>query len=337
MAGLNLNGSGVYWFGQDGNVYVNGDNTNGVQSTSKAVYDSWQSSANNPFGKGFKQVEDPNTGGGGYAGPTAADERVYYDDQIANINRLLGVVGAQRDAGLDRLNRSFADQGARLGEQETKAMAGYDQQSLENSQDKQRGVESVDQFASNSYKSLQGILRGANSGNSSVARELVPYLVSKGAGTRRQGVFDQAGKNEQSIVSARGDAEDQFRYSREDLENQRKEQEQSFRTGILNKESDLLSQRGSLETARAQATGAGYAAARDAAAASQAGLAERQNQLAALFGQFAPTFNARATNLKTPELGRFTVDPAKISASSNLPTESSYYLTQLRKKEQGLL
>lgn len=275
--------------------------------------------------------------GGSSSGASTADEQAYYDDQINALNKLLGVVKAQRDSGLSRLNASFGDQNKRLGEQQTKTMAGYDQQSLQNAQDKQHGVESVDQFANNSYNSLQGLLRGANAGNSSVARELVPYLISKGAGTRRAGVFDQAGRNDQNIASARGDAQDQFKYSFEDLANQRKDQEQQFREGILNKESDLLDQRRALEIARAQADGTGYEQARQAAAASQAGIEDRQNQLAALFGQFKPTFNARAMNLKTPELGQFTVDPAQISADQNLPSESSYYLTQLKRKQQGLL
>lgn len=278
------------------------------------------------------------TGTGAYFGgsstPTATDERAYYDDQIAALNQLLGLVNSQEKSGLSRLNDSFDSQTRRLSEQQTKTMAGYDQQSLENSQDKQRGVESVDSFANNSYNSLQRLLQGANAGNSSVARQLVPYLISKGAGTRRQGVFDQAGKNDQLIASARGDAEDQYRYANEDLTNQRRSQEQAFREGILNKENDLLGQRRALEIQRAQADGTGYEAARQAAAASQAGIDSRMSQLAALFGKFEPTFTARAMNLQTPELGKFTVDPARISADKNIPTESSYYLTQLRKKQE---
>ncbi len=263
-----------------------------------------------------------------------SDEQAYYEDQISALNKLLGVVNAQEKAGISRLTSSYGDQNKRLKEQKTKTLAGYDDQTVQNAQDKQRGVESVDQFANNSYNSLQGVLRGANAGNSSVGRELIPYLISKGAGTRRAGVFDQAGRNDQNIASARGEAEDQFRYSFEDLDNQRKDQEQQFREGILNKESDLLDKRRSLEIARAQADGTGYEAARSAAAASQAGIESRQNQLAALFGQFKPTFNARALNLKTPELGQFTVDPAQISADKSLPTESSYYLSQLKKKQE---
>jgi len=271
-------------------------------------------------------------------GPTAADERAYYDDQINALNQLLGLTNSQRDAGLGNLTNSFNSQTQRLAEQKAKTLQGYADQGVENAQSKQRGVEQVDQFANNSYNSLQRLLQGGNAGNSSVGRELIPYLISKGAGQRRQGVFDQAGKNDQSIASARGDAEDQYRYSEEDLSNQRKSQEQSFREGILNKQNELDSQKRALEIAKAQATGAGYGAARAAGQASQNSINDRMAQLNQLFGQFSPTFNARAVNTKTPELRQFTVDPAQIKTQGQgLPAESSYYLQQLKKKQDGLV
>ena len=276
--------------------------------------------------------------GAGASAAAAADERAYYDDQINALNQLLGLTNSQRDAGLGNLTNSFNSQTQRLAEQKAKTLQGYADQGVENAQSKQRGVEQVDQFANNSYNSLQRLLQGGNAGNSSVGRELIPYLVSKGAGQRRQGVFDQAGKNDQNIASARGDAEDQYRYSEEDLSNQRKSQEQSFREGILNKQNELDSQKRALEIAKAQATGAGYGAARAAGQASQNSINDRMAQLNQLFGQFSPTFNARAVNTKTPELGQFTVDPAQIKTQGQgLPAESSYYLQQLKKKQDGLV
>lgn len=277
-------------------------------------------------------------GGGGAAGSynpgnSAANERALYDDQIAALNSLLGMTNTQMNSGLGRLNSSFNSQSQRLADQKAKTFAGYDQQGVENAQDKQKGVESVDSFANNSFNSLQRLLQGSNAGSSSVARELVPYLVSKSAGTRRQGVFDQAGKNDQAIATARGDAEDQFRFSEEDLGNQRKSQEQQFREGVLNKQNELLNQRRSLEIQKAQANGAGYEAARAAGAASQAGIASRQAQLSGLFSQFNPTFNARALNLQTPELGKFNIDPAQINSDQSMPSESRYYMSQIKKKQ----
>lgn len=282
--------------------------------------------------------DDSSTGGGGSgsgSGPSAADERVYYDDQINSLNQLLGLTNTQRDSGLQNLQDSFGSQSQRLNEQKQKTFAGYDEQSVESGQNKQRGVEQVDQFANNSHNSLQRLLQGGNAGNSSVGRELIPYLISKGAGQRRQGVFDQAGKNDQAIASARGDAQDQYRFSEEDLNNQRGNQERSFREGILNKQNELEGQKRGLEIQRAQATGQGYEAARAAGQSSQNSINDRMSQLNSLFGQYKPTFNARAMNLKTPELGQFTVDPAQIrNNNSGQPAESSYYINQLKRKEE---
>jgi len=275
-------------------------------------------------------------GGGGSTGPTAADTRAYYDEQINNLNSLLGLTNTQRDAGLANLQGSFDQQTQRQNDQRTKTMNGYDAQSVQSGQDKQRGVEQVDQFANNSYNSLQRLLQGGNAGNSSVGRELIPYLISKGAGQRRQGVFDQAGKNDQAIASARGDATDQYNMAAEDLGNQRKSQEQTFREGILNKQNELDSQKRTLQMQSAQASGAGYNAARAAGEASQNSINDRMGQLNALFGQYKPTFTSRAMNLTTPSLGQYTVDPAQINANQNLPSESRYYLPQLKKKQEGV-
>lgn len=300
------------------------------------------SGANTGVGRLIGQANDTDAsyagGGGGSAGSySSADEQAQYQDQIDQINRLLGNIGVTRDQGSQRLNQSAADAMARLNEQKTKAMEGYDQQSLQNSQQRQRGVESVDQFANTSYKNLQRVLQGAHAGGGSVARQLVPQLVSQSAGTRRQGVFNTAGENEQAITSARGDATDQFKYSEQDLQNQKKQQEEDFLRGLLNQESDLLGKRASAESARAAATGAGYQAARAAAAGTRSEIDSRTAQLNALFGQYAPTFNARAVNLKTPELGKFTVDPAQLRSDQSLPTDSRVYMSALKKKQQGVI
>ena len=273
------------------------------------------------------------TGGSGY---TAADERLLYDDQISSLDRLLAGIGVQTNAGLDNLRNSLGSQKQRLNEQKMRTMSGYDEQSLENAQEKQRGVEQVDQYANQNYNSLQRLLAGANAGSSSVARELIPYLVSKSAGTRRTNVFDTAGKNEQSIVKARGNAEDEYGYANEDLDNQAKQQEQSFRQGVINQENDLLAKKQKAMMSRSMANGSGYAAARAGAQGVQNEINNRQDQLNSLFSQFKPTFASKAMNLQKPELGKYTVDRAQVNADRSLPAESSYYQTQLRKKQQEL-
>lgn len=320
---------GAYWRGADGNVWVAGsDGTNKAGRFDNNTSSYWNS-------KGYKQISDPNaksaknnnddstntnsyvTNDSAASGPSASDL------QIEQINRLLGTISAQERSGLERLNSSYNSQKSRLGEQKTKTFEGYDKQALQNDQSKQRGVEQVDQFANQSYGNLQRLLQGANAGNSSVGRTLVPQLVSKSAGTRRQGVFDTAGENAQAIEGARGDAEDQYRYSFEDLANQKKQQEEDFRSGVEQQRLDLLAKRLAMESDAGAATDG-----------TRAELDARTATLNSLFGKFAPKFEAKAMNLKTPELGQYQLDPATLRYNQDGPAETRAYLPSLKKKQQ---
>lgn len=265
----------------------------------------------------------------------AADERAQYDDQIAALDRILGGIGTQTQAGIENLYRSRDNERTKLSNQKTQTLKGYEEQQLQNAQDKQRGVSQVDQYANQNNTSLQRMLSANNAGSSSVARELIPYLVSKSAGTRRANVFDTAGRNEQSIVGARKNAEDQYETAFGELDDQARQQEQSFRQNILNQENDLLARKQEAQMKREMANGAGYAQARSASQGTQDQINARQDQLTNLFSQFKPTFTQKALSFDKPELGQYTVDRAAVETQNQgMPAESSYYLSQLRRKQQ---
>lgn len=254
------------------------------------------------------------------SGPSA--QQLAANSQIDQINRLLGVIDSQGQAGLGRLDSSYNDTKTRLGEQKAKTMDRYGQQYITNDKDKQRGIEQVDDFAKTSYNSLQRLLQGANAGNSSVGRTLMPYLVNKGASSRRQGVFDTAGENQREIDMAKGDAEDQFRYAFQDTDNQYNEQKQGFLSNIEQQKMDLLAKKLGLEQDAGLAT-----------AGTEAELNSRTAALQSLFGQYAPSFTARAMNLKTPELGKYTLDPGQIKLGQNQGS-GSYYTNPIKKRQE---
>jgi len=281
------------------------------------------------------------TGGGQYTGGTSAaqraaiaDEQRFYDENINELNRILGSIGVGRDQGLARLNASFGTAKNRLDEDRTRAFEGYNQQDLQNSTEKLRGTEQVDQYAGSSYNSLQNILRGANAGNSSVARELIPQLVSKAAGQRRQGVFNTFGENQQGIDVARQDATRDFTRADEDLVDQRKRTEEDFIRSIIESERDIASQIAQAQKDRALASGRGYAGAMAASAGTRSQIANRDAQLNNLFNTYQPSLREATVSTKTPELGKYTVDKAAIQGGGNTPAESAYYLPQLKKKQE---
>lgn len=281
-----------------------------------------------PGAVGSTNISAPNPStvgqndGGSYqydaAAAAAAAEKQSAIDQL---NRILGNIGVQRDQGVQRLDTSYTNSRSRLDDDRSRAMLGYDNQSQQNEREKLRGTQQVDSFANSSYNNLSRILQGANAGNSSVMRDLVPQLVSKAAGQRRQGVFNTYGDNQLGIDAARNDAEDQFKESGEDLDLQRKTQKESFLRSILESEQDIYGQLQGLQSG-------------GAASAAKAAADSRNAQLNALFTQFQPTLNSRAVNLKTPDISKYTIDPAVIKQGGNSPAETAYYLPGIKKKQQ---
>lgn len=289
----------------------------GVDTRMVTVPDGWVNGATTTT----PQQSGQYTGDGG----AAAAARAQAASQIATINGLLGLIGTKRDQGLGDINNSAAEQKRRLQEQRQSTMTGYDNQSAQNLKSRTRGYEQVDDFANSSASSLNRLFQGANAGNSSVARLLAPHLIDKAAGSRRTGVTETANENDSVIGEARKGAENEFNYSEQDLENQRLAQERQFRESIANQESDLLGKRMAFEQDAGMATDG-----------TQNEINSRMAQLNALFGQFKPSYNVRATPTKAVDLNSYSVDPAQFRLNQGGGGGENYYNPMLKKKQQGL-
>lgn len=257
------------------------------------------------------------------AAAAQAAQKAENQKQIDAINRMLGLTAASKQSGLNRLNSGFNEQNTRLGEDRAKTAQNYADQKVLNDKNRMRGYEQVDNFANTSNNNLQRIFQGANAGNSSVARLLAPHLVGKAAGTRRTGVTETANENQSNIYKARDEAELGYNRSAQDLANQKRQQEEDFLRGINENESDLYTKRQSFEQAGGIAN-----------ADTQAQIDQRFANLNSLFGQFAPKYNVREVAPKAVNLNSYSVDPAQIRLDQNLPAESRYYGTQLKKKQE---
>jgi hypothetical protein len=322
--------AGVYWIGGDRNIYVKAAGFDGVQNFGDA-----SDPQNAERVNAFTRIDDPNPQGGGGqtlgAGTvntggtdnTASIEAAQRTSAIDQINRLLGVVGEQERAGLSSIETGYSNERQRLSDQQAKANRDFGLQSESNSKQRQAGLGQVDDFAYNSYNTLQRLARAGNAGDSSFARQVVPNVVAKGAGTRRTGVINTAGENEQAISLAKGDAEDQFRAGFSDLDTQKNSQIQALRSGVQNQAMDLEGQRAQLEAA-----GGGVSQN------TINSLNSRAETLKSLFGQYAPQFTPKAVNLKTPELGQFTVDKATLGMGGNTPQETRAYLPGIEAKRR---
>lgn len=248
-----------------------------------------------------------------------ADERGYYQSQIDALNNLLGYIETSKAKGLESLGSSYANQVAQANKV-------YSDQELANQKAKLGGIEQVDQYAGQNYNSLMSLLRNAGAGSSSVARDLMPSLVARAAGTRRQNVFNTAGENQAAIDTARTSG-------LEDIENKRRSAEQSFLESIGGKQIEALGQKSGYELQRDMADGTGYEAAKAASAATQGQIDSRYNELAGLFDKYKPTYSTA----KAPDLSQYTADKAAIKVGGGQADPSMYYSNLFKKKqEQGL-
>lgn len=245
----------------------------GYDTPTFSYYDPFESQAADTAGNSDQSTNDTppsptrtTTDTSGTDTKTAADEAAYWQNQIDAINRLLGTYQPKLDQGLEDIGANYGMQKTNLANEKLKTMNTYNSQLTQNAQDKQAGVEGVDNFVNTSFKNLMRLLGGAGAGNSSVARTVVPTLVSQAGSTRRQGVFKTAGENERDINSAITDAENDYQNEGVNIEDWRNAQEKSLREGVTNSLLELLGKKSTYETQKASATGANYQQALDAAA-----------------------------------------------------------------------
>lgn len=254
----------------------------------------------------------------------AAQRASQITGEINRLNSLLGVYAPQRDAGNQSIDAKFNEQKTRLGEQRTKANSGYDEQDALALQGRTRGYEQVDNYAKSSADSLSRVFQGANAGNSSVARLLAPQLVGKAADERRGDVTETANQNISGIRKARDEANTEFGYADQDLENNRGFEKENLEKGILQSEADVLNQRLGVEREGGRDT-----------TGTQNEINSRTQRLSQLFGagRFNPNYQVRAVAPKAVALNDYKVDPVEVQAGS-LAQSGGFYAPQLKKKQE---
>lgn len=256
---------------------------------------------------------------GGGSSSNLTNEQASYDDTISMLDRLLNYAATKRQQGV----QSIEDQIAGSKEAQRKA---FEKQRLQNTQAQESGYNEVGNFANTSLNNLNRLLQGANAGRSSVGQVLAPFMVSRAADTRRKAVTDTAGENMQNIQIAEDTAN-------QDIENQRKSKLSEFEQAMLTSQNDLESQKRQAQIARGMASGLGYAQAAQQAQGLTSSMDNRYAQLADIFNKYKPDYSVK----EAPALSTYQVDPAKLTQGQTDPTQSSFYLNQLkRKKENGL-
>lgn len=253
-----------------------------------------------------------------------AQRKTEIQRQIEQLNSMLGVTGAQKDPGLQGIDNKFNESKTRLGEQRLKVNTGYDDQNTQALAGRTRGYEQVDNYANKSANSLSRIFQGANAGNSSVARLLAPQLVGKASDSRRLDVTETANQNLGGIKKARDEADTEFNYADQELENNRGYEKEAFEKGIVQDEFEKYNQKLALE----QEDGRDFSD-------TQNKLSERTQRLSQLFGagKFNPQYQVRSVAPQAVALNDYKVDPMALKLGQQ-QQGGSFYAPQLKKKQE---
>lgn len=261
-----------------------------------------------------RQPKAPDIGGGQIGDAATAG---YYDDQTRALEGQLGRLDGQLATGLGNITSSYNKGLNRLDQQRAVAERDYGtnkKQNVTGYLDNRNGIMQNTRSQSNALQRLLGL---SGSGYSSAALEAAPYaaaLQGSQSLNKAQGTYRD---NESALATAWDDTMRSYDNSREDLKDQKYQQENSLRASIAQTRAGLLDQISQGKIQAGMARGQDYASA-------AAGRGDYQRQIDSLLDQItglgklysSPVLRAGNISYSAPDQGQFTLD--KFAAPTNL-------------------
>lgn len=259
-------------------------------------------------------------GGSGSSTNTPTTDFSLFDSNASNLNDLLGRTNTSLDQGLNSINDQYNS--AVTGANNDKTT----QVNAQNTQ-KQGAYDKINQNAGIGYKSLANIIGRAAGTGSSAFQSLLPDVVGKDTSSKRLDTTNTYGQNLSNIDTS-------FEGVLQDLLNQKKQNEDTLRTGVETQRQGIQQQLQQNAIAKSQAAGQTPAQASAAAQPFQTAITNSRNAVDSFFNQFKPDYS-----VATPDanLAQYQTDPAAVSAGQQGSDPTNPYGTLLRKKLQGAI
>ena len=275
------------------------------------------------------------SGGGGGGGGGTAEDVSFLNDQENQLRGLLGRTDTGLAQGLQKNENEYNTQLGGANADKQRQYANYADQRVGQNKSKVNAYETIDQNANTGYRNLANIIGRSAGTGSSAFRELLPNVVGQDTSTRRSKASTTYGENLAGIDKAQGQYDISFQGVLDDLQRQKKANEETLRTGIEGQRQDLNQKLSSVAAQRAQAQGGGYAAVKAASAPFQQSIENSRNAVEGFFNQFQTPYAAKQAVAATPDLAQYTTDRASINAGQQGGDTSNPYAALLRKKLQG--
>lgn len=277
------------------------------------------------------QVLGSTTSSGAYsadqlaAQQQAAQANAYVDQQLANLNDLLGRTDTSLNQGLEGLNSSYQGSVNQQNNALAQANQDYTDKRVATNKDKLGAYNTINKNANNGYRSLSQIIGRAAGTGSSAFQEALPDAIGKDISGKRGEANTTYATNLGNIDTAQKKTELSFQQILQDLANQRAAQEQQLRSGVEGQRQNILGQQQQLQASRGNLAGA---------QALQPQIEQSRNSVESFFNQFKPTYTAQQAAIAAPDLSQYNVDRSVVNAQQAGGNASNPYADILRKKLQ---
>lgn len=191
--------------------------------------------------------------GGGGGNPPGGNAYQAPDPNAANralINSQLGQLDPQLNVGLENIGNSYNMGANRLDQQNAMARRNYETAGQENMGAYRNTRNGIVQNTNATANALQRLLGINGSGNSSAAYEQAPYAAGLQGSQNLSQAQTTYGGNQSKLDTNWQDTQRSYNNSRDDLNNQRYQQENNLRSSIAQTKASLLSQLATPDTAQ---------------------------------------------------------------------------------------
>lgn len=159
---------------------------------------------------------------------------------IGQMQNQLDQLDPQQQVGLNNIGNSFNQSANRLDEQNAAASRDYGTRTQQNMQSYQNNRDNIVQNTRSNASALQRLLGLNGAGNSSAAYEQAPYAAALQGSQQLNGAQQTFGTNGVNLDTAWGDTQRNYGNSKQDLQNQRYQQENALRSSIAQTKAGLL-------------------------------------------------------------------------------------------------
>lgn len=289
----------------------------GTGNGNGGVVDSGPLDINNIYNK-YNGGGTGGTGGGTSYNPKDID---YLNDQEARLRAQHGSADTALNNGLTQLGDSYNTEVQGTNAKRDQAMQDFGIKREDTTRAKDSALTRTNENARTLAEGLRRRLGLASGSGSSAFQFAAPGAVSKIATENRTGVLENFGTNFRDLATSENRAKTQFEELLASLAEQKNTRESDFRSGILEKKSQIDGNLAEVARQRALALGGGYTQVKAAMAPYTGAIDSRQAEIDGLFNRFRTPFTQKAVDTSMPTLRDYMVDRANIKAGQPGPQD----------------